>query len=282
MKKIGFIDLFIDEWHANNYPAWIRQARRGSEFELFMAWEEYHKPEAKPLAAWCEKYDVRPARSIDEVVEACDAILVLAPSNPEVHEKLAELPLRSGKPVYIDKPFAPDKAAAERLFALAAAHGTPMFSSSALRFSDELLAHVRGEANKPVKSMITWGGGSNFPEYVIHQLEMIVSTMGTGVGRLMYSGNSTAETAVLEYSDDRRASLTLSSRLGFGAMLCCPQSSLAVPSVHHMFENLLEAILEFFATGVAPVPQNETIEIAALLDAAIRASAQPGVWLEVK
>ena len=23
-KKIGFVDLFIDEWHANNYPAWIK------------------------------------------------------------------------------------------------------------------------------------------------------------------------------------------------------------------------------------------------------------------
>ena len=26
MKKIGFIDFFLDEWHANNYPKWIRQA----------------------------------------------------------------------------------------------------------------------------------------------------------------------------------------------------------------------------------------------------------------
>lgn len=25
MKKIGFIDYFLDEWHANNYPDWIRE-----------------------------------------------------------------------------------------------------------------------------------------------------------------------------------------------------------------------------------------------------------------
>ena len=25
-KKIGFIDLYISEWHANNYPAWIKKA----------------------------------------------------------------------------------------------------------------------------------------------------------------------------------------------------------------------------------------------------------------
>ena len=37
MKKLGFIDFFIDEWHANNYPAWIREAKRGTEFELAYA-----------------------------------------------------------------------------------------------------------------------------------------------------------------------------------------------------------------------------------------------------
>lgn len=24
MKKTGFIDYYLDEWHANNYPQWIR------------------------------------------------------------------------------------------------------------------------------------------------------------------------------------------------------------------------------------------------------------------
>ena len=26
MKKIGFIDYYISEWHANNYPKWIAAA----------------------------------------------------------------------------------------------------------------------------------------------------------------------------------------------------------------------------------------------------------------
>ena len=25
MKKIGFVDYYISEWHANNYPAWIER-----------------------------------------------------------------------------------------------------------------------------------------------------------------------------------------------------------------------------------------------------------------
>lgn len=25
MKKIGFIDYYLSEWHANNYPIWIKE-----------------------------------------------------------------------------------------------------------------------------------------------------------------------------------------------------------------------------------------------------------------
>ena len=27
--KIGFIDYYLDEWHANKYPAWIKEASNG-------------------------------------------------------------------------------------------------------------------------------------------------------------------------------------------------------------------------------------------------------------
>ena len=30
MKKIGFIDYYLDEWHANNYPRMIAEASNGS------------------------------------------------------------------------------------------------------------------------------------------------------------------------------------------------------------------------------------------------------------
>ena len=28
--KIGFVDYYLDEWHANNYPQWIREASGGT------------------------------------------------------------------------------------------------------------------------------------------------------------------------------------------------------------------------------------------------------------
>lgn len=68
-----------------------------------------------------------------------DALYTLGeyvPSFPELHEGMAHIPLKSGKPVYIDKIFAPDRKTGERIFAHASAHGTPLFSASALRFSN--------------------------------------------------------------------------------------------------------------------------------------------------
>ena len=41
MKTIGFIDYYIDEWHALNYPQMIKDSTYRDEFELALAWEEH-------------------------------------------------------------------------------------------------------------------------------------------------------------------------------------------------------------------------------------------------
>ncbi len=170
-KKIGFIDLFIDEWHANNYPDWIRNGKFGDQVEIHMAWQKETTPREglRSLEQWCHDFNVTPAKSQEELIEACDALIVLAPSNPEVHEELAHLALKSGKPLYMDKPFAPDKATAQRIFALAKEYNTPMFSSSALRFSKEI-ADLKNNmfSNDPIKLVATTGCGSSYWEYCIY------------------------------------------------------------------------------------------------------------------
>lgn len=93
-KKIGFIDLFIDEWHANNYPKWISGSKYADDFELYMAWEQKTKTGLRPLEKWCADFNVTPAKSQEQLIEECDGIIVLAPSNPEVHEELGHLALQ--------------------------------------------------------------------------------------------------------------------------------------------------------------------------------------------
>ena len=42
MKKIGFVDYYISEWHANNYPEWIKRAseKLGTDYLVSYAWAE--------------------------------------------------------------------------------------------------------------------------------------------------------------------------------------------------------------------------------------------------
>ncbi len=274
MKKLGFIDLFIDEWHANNYPAWIKTARRGTEFELAYAWEKAPQ-NGRPLEKWCADFGVTPLKSMEEVVEKSDAVFVLAPSNPEVHRELAEIPLKSGKPVFVDKPFAPSKADAEAMFELAAKHNTPLMSSSALRFSTELDAH----RNKPGTTyMETTGGGRSFWEYSIHQIEMIVSVLGTGAKRIMQCGANDVEHMVIQYEDDRRASVTYTPNAPFTTRLVHEGKMIVNPQCSDFFPILLSEILDFFATGKSPIDTAQTIEIAALVAAGIKALEAKNVW----
>ena len=165
MKKIGFVDFFISEWHANNYPAWIDNAAKelGEDYKVCYAWaEDYVSPvDSVNTDEWCEKFGVERCATIEELCEKSDYIVVLSPSNPEKHLAYAKAVLPYGKPTYIDKTFACNCAEAEEIFAIAEKYGTPFFSTSALRYATEL------EGICPEKTLDITGGGRLFSEYCI-------------------------------------------------------------------------------------------------------------------
>ena len=79
-KKIGFIDLYISEWHANNYPAWIKKACEefGYDYSVAYAWaEDYVSPtDGRNTDEWCEAFGVEQsfAESLGGVVPLVDAM----------------------------------------------------------------------------------------------------------------------------------------------------------------------------------------------------------------
>ena len=60
MKKIGFIDYYISEWHANSYPKWINESNQalGTDYKVAYAWAELEKSPLDNVTTqeWCEKY----------------------------------------------------------------------------------------------------------------------------------------------------------------------------------------------------------------------------------
>ena len=282
MKKIGFIDYSIDEWHANNYPAMIRDSQFTGEFEVALAWEETSIAGKKPLAEWCREHGVGLARSIEEVVDRCDFLVVLSPDNPERHEVLADLPLRSGKPVYIDKPFAPTRTAAERLFRLAWDHRTPLMTSSALRFAPALTRALKDQIGDEPMMFAAARGPGKFAVYAIHQLEMLVMSLGTGAHRVMQLGNDRSDLMVVDYRDGRRGTIALFPAYEFAMTLGFGKSGvLSLGRLEEFYEAFIREMLRFFLSGQCPVPPAETLEVIALVETGIRAFKALDTWVDI-
>ena len=178
--KIGFIDYYLDEWHANNYPARLKELS-GGEVEVAYAFAEIDHPNGGLTTdQWCEKNGIQRVNSIEELVALSDGIVVLSPDNCERHEELCKIPLASGKPCYVDKTFAPTKAAAERIFANAEAHNTPCYSTSALRYAAEY-ADIDTDG---IHAIAAWGP-NGYETYSIHTLEPVITLMNARPKRVL-------------------------------------------------------------------------------------------------
>ena len=280
MKKIGFIDYRLDEWHANNYPAWIRQANEalGTDWRVAYGWAEEAAPQGLlSTAAWCEKFGAEPCDTLEELCEKSDALMILAPSNPEKHLPYAERALKFGKLTYIDKTFAPDAATAKRLFELSRQYGAPIFSTSALRYAEELKAFDR------VHSAFVTGGGGSLEEYCVHQLEMIVCLMGLGARSVVCLGDREHAICDIAYDGGRGAVLIYGANMPYvlDVQREAGAGSEYAPVNSAFFPALLRDIVSFYESGKAPVPEEETIECMRLREAVLRAAAEPGTRVAV-
>ncbi len=285
MKTIGFIDYSIDEWHSRMYPDWIRAASQGA-WDVALAWEATVKPEAKPIDVWCAEQRVRKADSLKQVVRECDAIIVLSPNNMEFHEELADLPLRSGKPVYVDKTFAPTVAGARRMFAKAKKYGTPMCSSSALRFSPDLRTLAQETiGSEPVRQVVARGCNDFRKQYAVHTVEMLVSLLGTGARRVMQGGTPATPVVLVDYADGRRGVVELNAPAFQLFVEYGGEGKSAVVEIKQDFWNsaggFIPSLLQFFETKISPVPEEQTLEIMALLEASTKATDKPHAWVSV-
>lgn len=277
MIKIGFIDYFLDEWHAINYPNWIKQASNGA-MEVAYAYAMVDSPRegGRTTEQFCADLGITQCKSIDELVEKSDALVVLSPDNCEMHEALCQVPLRSGKRTYIDKTFAPDGEIARRIFALAEQHNTPCWSTSALRFADEY------QGITDAKFVTTWGP-NGFETYSIHQLEPIFMMMGATPRRVMATTGEGYTTHTFEMTDGRGASVTnLTGGSPFASNIVCKDGSVKTVMVNSdFFMNFIKALVAFFETGVAPVAHETTCNIMDAYGAGKLALKTPGVWVNI-
>lgn len=277
MKKIGFIDYFLDEWHANNYPAWIKE-QSGGECVVTYAYAKIDSPlGGLTSAAWAEKHGVELVATIEELIEKSDCIVVLSPDNSELHYELSHKALATGKPVYIDKTFADSAAEARRIFAVAQKYDTPCYSSSALRFSTVVNAIDTGS----IRSVTSWGGGSP-GNYIIHQLEPLAMLMGTDAEKVMYTGSDGYHSWCLSYLDGRKAYCNVcAEEPGFTTRIVHQDRVETVAINDAFFDAFIASLVEFFRTGKPPVEHGVTVRIMKLRERCLQAMQTPDEWIAV-
>ncbi len=276
-KRIGYVDLNLENFHANVYLKILRDDLRDRGFTVAGCWGKL----TAEGQAWATKNQVPWCDSVAALAAQVDYLAVLAPSNPEVHLELCELALPCGKPTYVDKTFAPDLATAEKIFALADQHGVVMQTSSALRYTEaqEYVKSVGGPAQ--VQHMVTWGGGRSFGEYAIHPVELCISCMGPDVRSLLRRGDRDegASQLLLNFAGGRTAVVNVYTQANtpFMATVTTEKVTKHIPvDTGKIFVNMAKAMLDLFEQRKANIDRQESLAIRRVLDAAMRPQALHG------
>ncbi len=280
MKKIGFIDNYLDEWHANNYPAVIERLSNG-EMRVAYAYARQDAPGGMTTDEWCEKNNVERVDTIEELVEKSDYIIVLSPDHPQYHEELCAVPLASGKRCYVDKTFAVDAATAKRIFDNANAHNTPVFSSSSVRFANELMA-ATVKADEIDHMTVIANGPTEI--YLIHMIEPMVALMGSKAERLMFIGTEQSPAWVVEYEGGRKVNMTLyhNAHSWYFRIHKKDGDVEVIPETNAFFDNFLGELVDFFNTGDVKVPQDQTIAVIEIRTKALEAMEKPYSWVSIE
>jgi GFO/IDH/MocA oxidoreductase family protein len=237
-----------------------------------------------------DKWQIEIVDSIDALLGKVDAVMVLSVDG-RVHLAQARQVIAARKPVFVDKPFTASVKDAIELARLARENNVPIFSSSSLRFNEDVVAIKRDPRVSEVKGAIAWGPATLEPHhpdlswYGIHTVEMLYTFMGPGCERVSRLYTAGADVASCQWKDGRigvvrgiRDGAAPYGHVVFGpkAVVSEPAESAATPTKRSSYYGLIVAVVDFFRTGKSPVPIDETIEIMAFMEAADLSKSRGG------
>lgn len=215
---------------------------------------------------------VQMVSTLEEAVSGVDAVF-LEINDPALHLPYFENVAGLGLPVFIDKPLCATMDEARRIRDLAGKRGTPVWSSSSLRFIPAL-ASAKAAVPSPVLAH-TFGAlgkaaaGSDLVWYGVHAVEMLVTALGIGASRVRALDGKEGVTLLVDYADGRhglveclRGLYRYGGRLQSADAMAFFDSGSGSP-----YAALMAALRDFVAEGVVPVPLAEAIEVMAILKA---------------
>ncbi|MEH7246803.1 Gfo/Idh/MocA family oxidoreductase [Neobacillus niacini] len=225
-----------------------------------------------------EQYGVQIVRTIEEVAEQCDAILVESVDG-RVHLEQLQKMIMFNKPIFIDKPFCLRSSDAAEMVKLSEKYNTPIMSTSALRFAEDLSQAlskqdkgkiIGADCFGPMEIVETQPG---YFWYGIHTIEMLYTILGCGAKNVRTVSNQDYDLIISQW-EDGRIGTARGNRKGnnnFGAIIHYENGNEYVvidSSSKPYYASLLEQIILFFREGKQIVPVSETKEIIRFIEAA--------------
>ena len=224
------------------------------------------------------KWGVKLYPTVKELCKQVDAIMI-ENVDGRPHLKHAFNVIKSGKPLYIDKPLAGTFADCKKIYHLAKQHKVPIFSSSSLRFSKSTLAARAGKHGK-VLHCETFSPAHIEPHhpdlfwYGIHGVESLFTVMGPGCISVQRGTTKDGKIKVTGKWKDGRVGIFRESN-GYGGTAKCETGEYQV-GTYDGYAPLVKEIIKFFISGKAPVDDRETLEIYAFMNAADESKSANG------
>ena len=231
-----------------------------------------------------DKWNVKIVGSIADLCPAVDGLLLESVDGRSHLAQFREAS-RCGKPVFIDKPLASTFADAKAIARIAHERNIPWFSSSSLRFSS--IADMR---TPDMISAIVWAPGPleahhqlDLSWYGIHGVEMLYTLFGTGCTEVSRISSPDSDVITGLWKDGRLGTVHLQRPYGkYGGVVYRKDETLnAKPDISFSYVTLVKQIVKFMETKVAPVPNDETVEMFEFMDAAQRSLAEHGALVKL-
>jgi hypothetical protein len=225
-----------------------------------------------------DTYGIQIVPDIPTLCSMVDGVL-LESVDGRRHLEQARQVIAAHKPLFIDKPLASTLADAREIARLAQEAGVPWFTSSSLRYAD--LSSVKSPDNIGVS---VWGPGPleehhqlSLSWYGIHTIEMLYTVMGTGCLTVTQASSRDSDVVVGLWKDGRIGVARMSRPSSdYGVVAFRGHNVVVDHPVKVDYAALDAKIAEFFKTGIPPVPNQETLEIFAFMDAAQRSKDSGG------
>ncbi|MEM2935956.1 MAG: Gfo/Idh/MocA family oxidoreductase [Candidatus Bathyarchaeia archaeon] len=238
-----------------------------------------------------DKYGVQIVDAPDEMIGKVDAIL-LEFQEGDSHLENAQPFLKAGLPTFIDKPFTCSVRDARKLAKLAKSQGTPLFSSSSLRYALEIQQlKSRMEEVGAVLGADVYSPASLNPKnpglfnYGIHGVETLYSLMGPGCESVWCVSEDRWETALGRWKDGRIGTMrgTRQGAHSYGFTAFCEKEVVpAVIDTRYIYRELLKQIVSMFQTRKPPIEIEETLEIVAFMEASLKSANRGGVKVKLR